>query len=102
MMSAGGDAPHRGTSREVPIEELVEGWDQLPLHKQELYRMFGADEAECFLHPKMQPEKKNVVQVPSSLRKLGGMQYIQPASIPLMNSSMQSAVILVYSIFCCW
>lgn len=78
MMSAGGDAPHRGTSREVPIEELVEGWDQLPLHKQELYRMFGPDEAECFLHRKMQPERKKVVQVPSSLRRLGGRSGANP------------------------
>ncbi|XP_071816137.1 uncharacterized protein [Apostichopus japonicus] len=79
VMSAGGDAKYsNGSQEERPIEERIQGWEQLPPHKQELYRLFGPEEAECILHPKIMPEKKRVIQVPTALRNQGGRAGADP------------------------
>ncbi|XP_054751185.2 uncharacterized protein LOC129256975 [Lytechinus pictus] len=68
--------PHdaTGTLMEEPEDTIQEEltFDQLPLHKQRLYTLFGQDEAEYFLHPRIEPERRKVIRMPHAVKSLGG------------------------------
>ncbi|XP_070559602.1 uncharacterized protein [Ptychodera flava] len=46
--------------------------EELPQHKAELYRLFGARQANYFLYPRIEPERKKKIKVNPSLRRHGG------------------------------
>ncbi|XP_077987204.1 uncharacterized protein LOC144441486 isoform X2 [Glandiceps talaboti] len=46
--------------------------DELPEHKAELYRLFGAKQANYFLFPRIEPIKKKKIRVNPALRRHGG------------------------------
>ncbi|XP_071485943.1 uncharacterized protein [Diadema antillarum] len=56
---------------EDTIQEEVT-FDELPSHKQKLYGLFGQEEAEYFLHPRIEPERRKVIRVPQAVKQLGG------------------------------
>ncbi|XP_030839508.1 uncharacterized protein LOC587576 [Strongylocentrotus purpuratus] len=68
--------PHDATGilkeeTEDAIQEEV-FFDELPLHKQRLYNLFGQEEAEYYLHPRIEPERRKVIRIPNAVKQLGG------------------------------